>query len=669
MAPQYPRFPLLSSTVLAFTLALSSYASAAPWLPTGPEGGDARAFAGDPTDHLHIYLGTLTGWIYDTHDGGKQWTRLARVGQRDDLVLDNIVVDPSNSKHLVIGAHVIDRPDGGIYSSMDSGKSWTSSKQMQGHSVLALSFAPSDPKILIAGALDGVYRSTDGGNDWKLITPAGSMELHEIESIAIDPKDPSTIYAGTWHLPWKTSDGGANWHNIKEGIIDDSDVFSIIVDPKNPQVVYASACSGIYKSDSAGVQFKKVQGIPSTARRTRVLMQDPTRSDVVFAGTTEGLFRTADSGKTWVRNTANEVIVNDVFVDPKQPDHVLLATDRGGIVIAEDGGFSFHASNNGFSARQITAFAAGHTNPSELAVGVVNDKTFGGVFTSTDGGIKWAQQSDGLVGRDVFALTRTAEDTLLAGTSHGIFRLEAGKWKESGLLLSPVVVPPVAPPRRKGAPAKKAPVARRVPPPPAVHFDGAVYAFASSGNTIYAAAGDNVVVSPTGGIGWQTVEPLKNKEWRNIAVQGTRVVVGGLKVLALSSNSGADWHEIPAPPSISLMRALSMDDTGSIWVGGREGLVVSKDDGATWTKVHENYLNDVNNIFFDKAGERILVTNNRPTLVYAISVPAMKFTYMESGWNLRFVRPVGDHLVGATFFDGIVLQPRMMDSPVVTASK
>src|SRR5690349_22599935 len=49
-----------------------------------------------------------------------------------------------------------------------------------------------------------------------------------------------TIYAGTWHLPWKTTDGGRSWHNIKNGVIDDSDVFSIIIDPKQPQVVYRS---------------------------------------------------------------------------------------------------------------------------------------------------------------------------------------------------------------------------------------------------------------------------------------------------------------------------------------------------------------------------------------------------------------------------------------------
>ncbi len=40
---------------------------------------------------------------------------------------------------------------------------------------------------------------------------------------------------------------GAHWNNIKEGVIEDSDVFSIIVDPKQPNTVFASACSGIYK--------------------------------------------------------------------------------------------------------------------------------------------------------------------------------------------------------------------------------------------------------------------------------------------------------------------------------------------------------------------------------------------------------------------------------------
>ena len=60
--------------------ACSAVHSQANWLPFGPDGGDARAFAADPSDHNHVFLGSLTGTIYDTHDGGHTWNRLARVG-------------------------------------------------------------------------------------------------------------------------------------------------------------------------------------------------------------------------------------------------------------------------------------------------------------------------------------------------------------------------------------------------------------------------------------------------------------------------------------------------------------------------------------------------------------------------------------------------------------
>ena len=95
------------------------------WLPYGPDGGDARSFASDPHDHNHVYLGTVSGTIYDTHDGGQTWTRLARVGMRDDMVLDNIVVDAANPSHVLVGGWVLDHVDGGLFSSNDGGKTWT----------------------------------------------------------------------------------------------------------------------------------------------------------------------------------------------------------------------------------------------------------------------------------------------------------------------------------------------------------------------------------------------------------------------------------------------------------------------------------------------------------------------------------------------------------------
>ena len=302
------------------------------WFPLGPYGGDARSFAVDQHDSKHLYLGTANGWIYESHDGGENWARLSQIAKRNDLMIDHILTDAKDPRRLLVGAYIVDRPFGGLYLSEDGGRTWSDVADMRGQSVRSLARSPSDPKEIVAGTLQGVFLSHDNGMRWTQISPADSKEIHEIQSLAIDPVDPQVIYAGTWHLPWKTSDGGAHWVNIKQGIIEDSDVFSILVDPQQPQTIYASACSGIYKSTDAAAQFKKVQGIPSAARRTRKLAQDPSNLQTVYAGTTEGLYRTLDGGEVWDRMTGPDVIINDVYVDPNDAKHVLLATDRGGVL-------------------------------------------------------------------------------------------------------------------------------------------------------------------------------------------------------------------------------------------------------------------------------------------------------------------------------------------------
>ena len=404
----------------------------------------------DPQDHQHLFLGAANGWIYDSRDGGASWHRLAQIERRDDLVLDSIVVDPERPQRIIVGAWVLDRPDGGLFVSEDGGRTWINQADMRGQSVRSLAISPSDPRIVLAGTLQGVFRSIDRGAHWTRISPAENGEIHEIQSVAVDPKDPQVIYAGTWHLPWKTLDGGEHWSSIKQGIIDDSDVFSIIVDPTKPQVVYASACSGIYKSTDGGALFQKVQGIPSTARRTRVLIQDPKHLDTVFAGTTEGLFRTDDAGKIWARLTGPEVIVNDVTIDPANPLRVLIATNRGGVLASDDGGTTFRSSNQGFSARQITTLLRDTQHPNTLYAGVVNDKEWGGVFESENGGINWVQRSEGLQASDVFSLGQAPDGTIVAGTAHGIYRFAGAgdQWQRVAIsvnLPAPAAVQSAAP--------------------------------------------------------------------------------------------------------------------------------------------------------------------------------------------------------------------------------
>jgi photosystem II stability/assembly factor-like uncharacterized protein len=647
--------------------------NAATWLPFGPDGGDARTVVADPQDPSHLYLGAVNGWIYESRNRGKDWKRLALVGGRDGLALDSIVIDKTNPKHILVGAWVLGSRDGGLYASNDGGVTWASDNEMKGQSIRALAAASSDPRTLVAGTLLGVYRSTDSGLHWKLISPEGSMELHEVESIAIDPVDPQIIYAGTWHLPWKTTDGGEHWKNIKDGIIDDSDVFSIIVDPKQPATVYASACSGIYKSENNGLKFQKIQGLPSTARRTRVLMQDPQHLNIVFAGTTEGLYRSSDSGKSWLRTTGPEVIVNDVYVDPADANRVLLATDRGGVLASNDGGMSFLPSNSGFSSRQIVAYVQDDEHPATIYVGVVNDKEWGGVFVSSNGGLTWSQTSAGLNGSDIFSLGQASDGTVIAGTGHGLYRLQGQLWSrvDDVSLQAPreVKATPAARRSKPGARHASRPAIASARSSHADSFNSGVNAIARSGDTLYAATNDGLLQSVTAGQRWQLTSGLERQSWRFVAASRAMVAVASLNSVALTMDSGKKWTTVNLPSAVTQLAAVAVDGAGGLWIGGREGVFFSEDEGTTWHTLSRFSIHDVSNLFYDARAERILITaNNHNTIVYSVHLPDRKVQYWNAGWSLRLARPVGDHLVGATLFDGIVVQPRMVASKEVSSN-
>src|ERR1700751_3237134 len=88
---------------------------ATAWVPVGPNGGDARSFAADPSDSRHLYLGTTNSWLYESRDNGASWQRLTKLSPKDDLILDNIVVDESDPKNIYVAAWVVDHPDGGFF--------------------------------------------------------------------------------------------------------------------------------------------------------------------------------------------------------------------------------------------------------------------------------------------------------------------------------------------------------------------------------------------------------------------------------------------------------------------------------------------------------------------------------------------------------------------------
>jgi len=648
---------LLALAVPSLILAVASQpAPAQPlWKAVGPDGGDARAFAAVPGHPDHLYLGSLNSWLYESFDEGASWRRLARIGAADGLVLDSVVVDSTDPNTLYVAGWR--DSDGGLWISHDAGKTWAESPGLHGQSIRSFVQAHSAPRTLFAGSLEGIFRSTDAGASWSLISPQGSKEIHEVESLAIDPSDPNILYAGTWHLPWKTEDGGEHWHNIKKGIIDDSDVFSIVIDPVKPRTVFLSACSGIYKSDSAGEIFRKIQGIPSTARRTRVLMQDPENREIVYAGTTEGLYKTMDGGKTFRAMTGANVIVNDVYVDPGDSNHILLATDRGGVLTSQDGGESFTQSNQGISGRKVEALLVDRANPARLIAGVVNDKTYGGVFVSSDSGAQWQQAGEGLDGRDVFALAQAADGALLAGTNHGIFALAASapddkpSWQPRNTIANTVMKTATEVHYKKRVNIEKEVQA------PVIQLESRVNALDASGDVWVAATYYGLLTSKDQGATWQGGPVMGSGEYLSATVHGAVMAAARADGVVLSRDSGSSWFPMQIPTMLTRIHRVAFSSDGTLWLGAREGVYFTHDLGKTWLWIQRMPFRDVDDLYYDAGQDKVLVSSRENDQVYAIDPKTLIWTWSQTGFRISLIRAAGDRLVAASMFDGVLVSP------------
>ena len=644
------RFVMQWRSIMAVAVLLASAVvpgRAASWRALGPNGGDVRSLTYDPRNPDRILLGTSSGTLFVSSDNGASWTRFAQFGG-DDLVLDHVVFDPAHPGTLYVAAWSVESGERGeLFRSRDDGRTWETIPAMHGKSIRAFALAPGHPEIMVTGALDGVFRSDDAGQTWRKITPNGHTELKNFESVAIDPADPGVIYAGTWHLPWKTSNGGATWTNLKKGIIDDSDVFSIIIDPQQTSVVYASACSGIYRSEDAGTMFHKIQGIPFSARRTRVLKQDPNDRNVVYAGTTEGLWKTVDAGKTWKRVSAANVIVNDVLVDPRHSARVLLATDRSGVLASNDAAQSFLASNRGFAHRQVAALLLDRNDSQTIYAGLLNDKEFGGVFLSHDGGESWQQASDGLAGRDVFALRQAEDGSLLAGTNAGIFMWERSTrdWRAANVAVTEKLI---VTPARKGV---KSSVRKQTL---VSELKARVAGLELTPAKWFAATSAGLFSSTDRGQSWHGGPVQGSVNFVSVAVRGNMVAAATARSVVVSLDHGATWYAARIPGYVTQIRGVTVDGDGHLWLASREGAFRSDDGGDDWDHVMAGLpAKDVYAMTYDAESSRLFATAGGLSFESRDGGRSWH-SFGEPNYSVRALAMGWGRVLAATDFDGVI---------------
>ncbi len=287
------------------------------------------AIAVAPSDPNIVYVGSGEGLqrpdlsvgdgIYRSSDAGRTWTHL---GLRDGQQIPALAVDPRNPDHLY--AAVLGHPYG-------------------------------------ANAERGLFVSSDGGASWQKSLYID--ENTGASAVEMDPKNPDTLYASMWEArqgPWefgntyagthgglfKSTDGGRNWRKLTTGLPAVEQVY-VAIAPSDPRRIYATAASGrsvrIYRSNDAGETWAAATEDARPAGRIGggdlpVPKVDPKNADVVYSTSTV-TWRSTDGAKTWtgIKGAPGGDDYQNIWINPDNPDVILLVSDQGAAVSVNRG--------------------------------------------------------------------------------------------------------------------------------------------------------------------------------------------------------------------------------------------------------------------------------------------------------------------------------------------
>ncbi len=324
--------------------------------------------------------------------------------------VNDIEVHPTNARIVYVGA-----AGGGVWKSNDGAATFTPIFDEHAQSIGVVKIDPKNPDQVIwvgtgetwtrnsVSIGDGLYKSVDGGNNWKKM---GLENSERISSIAINPNNSDEVYVGVLGALWsdsedrgiyKTMDGGKTWNKILY-VGPSTGASEVIMDSKNPNTLYASMWefrrtawgfnsggenSAIYKSVDAGKTWNKIQSNLPKGKLGRIgLALAPSDSNLLYAvietgeKNTNGLWKSKDAGQTWEHLnsdfglTVRPFYFSRITIDPKNPEIIL----KGGLSgsISRDGGKTFKNLGNM------------HSDIHDLVFDINNSDA---VYTATDGGV------------------------------------------------------------------------------------------------------------------------------------------------------------------------------------------------------------------------------------------------------------------------------------------
>jgi len=224
--------------------------------------------------------------VYRSRDGGKTWEQI--LFRSDKAGAIDLAMDPNNPRILYAAIWEAQRKpytlvsggeDCGIFKSTDGGDNWTEITRKPGLPTgvlgkigLAVSLAKEDRVWAIIDAEDGaLFRSNDGGENWERLSEDRNLWARPwyYQHIYADPKDPETIWALNVQC-WKSVDGGRTFFEVQVPHGDNHDLW---IDPHDPQRMIEGNDGGACVSFNGGASWSSIYNQP-TAEMYHVTTDD-----------------------------------------------------------------------------------------------------------------------------------------------------------------------------------------------------------------------------------------------------------------------------------------------------------------------------------------------------------------------------------------------------------
>lgn len=337
----------------------------------GRVAGRVSAFAVSPATEQTLYLGTASGGLWKTTNGGTTWSSIFdSIGTQ---TMGSLAIDPNNTDTVWVGT----------------------GEQRQS----CLSYFGM-----------GLFRSTDGGATFAARNGSGgsALDLSWVTAVAVQPGNSNLVLAGgpglcvggtsTGGGLYRSSDGGATWSKVLNGQAND-----ILFDPGSPSTVYAAmgvgttdANAGVFKSTNGGSTWTLLSsGIVSGTAAGRIrLALAPTNSQVLYAlanrnGTTTGLYRTLNGGSSWTLRNSNACEGQCTYnltlsVSPTSSDTLVVGSIR--IFRSTNGGTTLSALTSTWGSAQRV-----HQDTHVVRFSTSNGSRF---WIGSDGGL-WRTDNSG----------------------------------------------------------------------------------------------------------------------------------------------------------------------------------------------------------------------------------------------------------------------------------